>query len=167
MILIEVAWVNLPFKNYILARWLSKVLLCAFRNLQIPPDLLILAAVSCLWCYKNIILYFYLFRQKCISLIFDTNHRCTISSFRANIGKAWKQLLKGSFSYGSCRKTLPAVSRCPQWMKLTPRTTDSECVSTMCIMRAGVTQFEHQLAYIFLGSNTNVRLNLVENWTTR
>ena len=56
--------------------------------LRPPPDLPILAALSCLWCYENIFLYFHLFRQKSISLIVDTNFRCTISSFRANIRKA-------------------------------------------------------------------------------
>ena len=55
---------------------------------RLPPDLLILAAGSRLWSYKSIFLYFHLFRQKCISSTSDTNHRCTISSFRANIGKA-------------------------------------------------------------------------------
>ena len=110
-----------------------------------PPDLLILAAVSCLWCYKNMFLYFYLFQQKCITLVFDTKLRCTISSSEPISEKQGSSCWRAFRFPAQDRKILVAVSRCPRWMNLTPRATDSGWVSTVCIIPAGITRAWHSV----------------------
>ena len=57
--------------------------------------------------------------------------------------------MKGSYSFCFCRKILAALSRCSRWMKFTPWASDSECVSTMCIMPAGITRAWRPVRTVF------------------